>query len=39
MFFMRIGLGELLVCAALFAALILIPLIAYWKARRMERGE
>jgi len=35
MFFMRVGLGELLVIGGLLVVLILVPLLAYWRSRRM----
>ena len=39
MFFMRVGIGEVLVCGALLVALIVIPLVLAWKTRRVNRGE
>jgi hypothetical protein len=39
MFFMRVGFTELLLCAALFVGLILIPLLLYWKSQRMGKDK
>jgi len=36
MFFMRVGIGEMLVCGLLFVALIVIPAVLYWKTQRMK---
>jgi hypothetical protein len=36
MFLMRVGLGELLVVGGLVVVLILVPLLAYWRSRRMS---
>lgn len=34
MFFVRLGLGEIIVCLVLIGALIVIPLALYWKTQR-----
>ncbi len=39
MFLMRIGLGELLVCGVLIAALIAVPLLLAWKTQRLNKGK
>jgi len=39
MFFMRIGLGEMILCGVLILALIVIPILLAWKTRRVNRGE
>jgi len=39
MFFMRIGLGEMVVCGVLILALIVIPFILYWKSQRLSKGK
>ena len=39
MFFMRIGLGEMILCGALVLALIVVPLLLAWKTRRLNKGE
>jgi hypothetical protein len=37
MFFMRVGVGEMLVVGGLILLLIIIPALAYWKGRRMDQ--
>jgi ABC-type phosphate transport system permease subunit len=37
MFFMRIGLGEMVLCGVLVLALIIIPLLLAWKTRRVNK--
>jgi ABC-type phosphate transport system permease subunit len=37
MFFMRIGLGEMILCGVLVLALIIIPLLLAWKTRRVNK--
>jgi len=39
MFFVRMGFQELLLCAALFVGLILVPLLLYWKTHRMSKDK
>ena len=39
MFFMRVGLGEILVCGVLIFVLIVIPFVLYWKTQRLGKGE
>lgn len=36
MLFVRLGLGEIIVCLALVGALIIIPLALYWKTQRVR---
>ena len=38
MFFMRIGIGEIILCGLLIIALIVIPAVLYWKTQRMKDG-
>ena len=35
MFFMRVGVAEMLVVGGLILLLLIIPALAYWKGRRM----
>ncbi len=37
MFFMRVGVGEMLVVGGLILLLIIIPALAYWKGRRTDQ--
>jgi hypothetical protein len=39
MFFMRVGVAEMLVVGGLILLLIIIPALAYWKSRRSERDD
>jgi len=37
MFFMRIGLGEMILCGVLLLVLIIIPIVLAWKTRRVNK--
>ena len=39
MFFMRVGIGEMLVIGLLVLALIVIPFVLYWKTQRVGKGK